>query len=386
MSAKKIKILQTIRQGKIGGGESHVLDLVQELDKDRYESVVLSFTKGPMIRRMEELGIKTYVIETEKPFDKSKRKEVSDILIAENIDIVHAHGTRANSNTYYSAKSLSIPIVYTVHGWSFHKGQNFLIKKLRVLGEQFLVGKSTITICVSNSNLQEGQGLFKIKNAVVIKNGINQQRFNPDNTYDDLRGELNIAKDEVLVGYIVRVTMQKDPLTLIRAVSLIDQSIKIKFLFVGEGDLLEEAKRLAAELNVGSKIIFLNFRQDVPNVLNAIDIYCLPSLWEGLPIGVLEAMAMRKAIVASDIEANKEIITNKQNGMLVPVKSPGLLAGALTMLAADSELRRTLGINAAKTIADNFNVQKMTRQVEDVYDSLVIQKNKESGSKSQESK
>jgi glycosyltransferase involved in cell wall biosynthesis len=371
MSVKKIKILQTIRQGKIGGGESHVLDLVQELNKDRYESIVLSFTKGPMIQRMEELGIKTYVIETEKPFDKSKRQAVSDILVAENIDIVHAHGTRANSNTYYSAKNSSIPIVYTVHGWSFHKGQNFLIKNLRILSERFLVNKATITLCVSNSNLEEGRNLFNIKNARVIKNGINQHRFNPDGTYKDLRAELNIQGDEILVGYIVRVTLQKDPLTLIKAISLIDRSLKIKFLFVGEGDLLEDTKKLAAELNVNSKIIFLNFRQDVPNVLNAIDIYCLPSLWEGLPIGVLEAMAMRKAIIATAIDATKEIITSQQNGILVPVKSPQLLADALTLLANDASLRQTLGVNAAKTIADNFNVQKMTRQIEAVYDQII---------------
>ncbi len=371
MSAKKIKILQAIRQGKIGGGESHVLDLVQELNKDRYESVVLSFTKGPMIQRMEELGIKTYVVETEKPFDKSKRQAVSDILVAENIDIVHAHGTRANSNTYYSARKLSIPIIYTVHGWSFHKGQNFLIKNLRILSERFLVNKATITLCVSNSNLEEGRKLFSIKNAQVIKNGINRQRFNPDGVYNDLRAELDIPKDEVLVGYIVRVTLQKDPLTLIKAISLIDPALKIKFLIVGEGDLLEETKKLATELKVDSKIIFLNFRQDIPNVLNAIDIYCLPSLWEGLPIGVLEAMAMRKAIIATDIDATKEIITNGQNGILVPVKSPQLLANALTQLANDKQLRQTLGINAAKTIADNFNVQKMTRQIEAVYDQIV---------------
>jgi len=371
MADRKIKILQAIRQGKIGGGESHVLDLVKALDKSKYESVVLAFTPGPMIDRMRELGIKSYVIETEKPFDKEVRPPVSEIMAAEGIDIVHAHGTRANSNVYYSARRLAIPLIYTVHGWSYHPGQNPLIKYLRILSEKYLVDKSTLTICVSNSNLEEAQTHFKLKNAIVIKNGIDEEKFNPDASYPDLRSDLGIKKDEVLVGYIVRVTLQKDPLTLIRAISLVDPALKVKVIFVGEGDLLDEAKKLAHELKVNSKIIFMNFRQDVPNVLNAIDIYCLPSLWEGLPIGVLEAMAMRKAIIASSIDANKEVITDMENGVLVPVRTPEVLADAIMLLAKDAELRKRLGTNAGKTIADNFNVQKMTRRVEAAYDSVV---------------
>lgn len=371
MAKNKIKILQTIRQGKIGGGESHVIDLVEALDKDRYESVVLSFTEGPMVEHMKSIGVKTYVIPTERPFDYSKWDEVKKVIEAEKIDLVHAHGTRANSNTNSSARKLGIPVVYTVHGWSFHPDQNFLLRSLRIWGEKYLVNKSTLTICVSDNNLNDAGKQFEMKRATVIKYGINLKKYNPDDSFLPVRKELGIADDVVLIGYIVRMTIQKDPLTLIRAIALMPDDPKLKFLFVGDGDLKDSVVSLAKELNVFSRIIFMDFRQDVPNILNAVDIYCLPSLWEGLPIGLLEAMAMRKAIVATAIDGTKEVINNMDNGIVIPVKSPQKLADALLLLAGNKELRDSMGKKAGETIEHEFNVDKMTRKIEKVYDNLI---------------
>jgi len=372
MSKKKIKILQTIRQGKIGGGESHVLDLVGELDQEHYESVVLSFTYGPMVDRMKAMGIKTYVIETEKPFDFTKWSKVKDILESENIDIVHAHGTRANSNTYNSAKKLGIPIVYTVHGWSFHPDQNYLLRSLRIMGEKYLVNKADLTVCVSDNNLNDARKEFEMKRACVIKYGINLKKFNPVNSFLDVRAELGIEANTILVGYVVRMTKQKDPLTLVRAIAMIPADLNVKFLFVGDGELKSEAIKLAKALNVYSRIIFMDFRQDVPNILNAIDIYCLPSLWEGLPIGMLEAMAMHKAVVVTAIDGAKEVIESFENGILVPVEDPVKLAEALVLLIENEELRTKIGENAGQTVLNSFNVSKMTRQIEDVYSNIIL--------------
>ena len=107
---RKIKILQAIRQGKVGGGETHVLDLVNELNKARFESVILSFTEGPMVDKLRADGFKVYVVPTEKPFNYKVWKAVKKIVEHEKIDMIHAHGTRANSNTFSTAKSLGIPI------------------------------------------------------------------------------------------------------------------------------------------------------------------------------------------------------------------------------------------------------------------------------------
>lgn len=371
MLNRKIRVLHAIRQGKIGGGESHVIDLVESLDKDRYESVVLAFTDGPMITHMKSLGIKSYVINTERPFDFTKWKAVRRVMERESIDIVHAHGTRANSNIYYSARRLGIPVLYTVHGWSFHPDQNPLLRRFRIAGERFLVNKASLTVCVSDNNQNDATKLFPMQRSTVVKYGINLSKFNSARDFQNVRCDFGISDQTVIVGYVVRMTIQKDPLTLVRAIALLPEDTDVKFLFVGDGDLKEEAIQLARALNVESKIVFECFRRDVPNILHAIDIYCLPSLWEGLPIGMLEAMAMGKAVVTTTVDGAKEVIQDGINGLLVPVRSPEKLAEALRLLIHDTQLRFRLGSEARETLVRDFNVETMTRKIEQLYWQLL---------------
>lgn len=367
---RKLRVLETIRQGTIGGGETHVMDLTQALNKDLYEPIVLSFTPGPMVDRLREMGITTHVIETEKPFNIFKWQQVKQLLKDEKIDVVHAHGTRAGSNTFWAARQLGLPILYTVHGWSFHVDQKPLLLKSRQLGEKLLLSQADVTICVSNSNYRDGLAFSPMKRAVVVNYGVNLQKYNPEGSFKDIRAELGIDKDTVLVGCIARVTVQKDPFTYLRAIAAVPASLPIKFLLVGNGDLKPAALQLAEELKIGSRLVFLEARQDVPDLLRALDIYCLPSLWEGLPIGLLEAMAMAKAVVVTGVDGTKEAVQDGVNGVLIPPQSPPQLAEALMRLAADAPLRQTLGNAARQTVLREFNVETMTRHVEQLYDQV----------------
>ena len=110
-TTKKIKVLECIRQGQIGGGESHLLSLVENLDRAKYDPVVLSFTDGPMIDRLKEMDVPTHVINSTKEFDFNVWKKVKQLLIKENIELIHAHGSRANSNLNIIARRLKIPII-----------------------------------------------------------------------------------------------------------------------------------------------------------------------------------------------------------------------------------------------------------------------------------
>jgi len=370
-ATKKIKILQAIRQGKVGGGETHVLDLVKELDKEKYESVILSFTDGPMVDKLKADGFKTYVVHTERPFNFNVWKDVKKIVEEEGIDLIHAHGTRANSNTFSSAKSFKKPLIYTVHGWSFHPDQSPLVKIIRTLSERFLVKVADKTICVSQSNLDEGKGKFPMPSSTVIVNGINQVKFNPDQDYKNIRNELGIAEDAVLVGYIARITAQKEPLTFLKAIAKIPVDLNVRFLIVGDGELKADMLVLCNELGLNSRIVFQDFRDDIPAILNGIDIFCLPSLWEGLPIALLEAMAMRKAIIATAIDGTKDLVTHLENGILVPTYSADKLAEAIEQLVNDPLLRNRIGLEAGKTVKEKFNIMDMTKKVEDVYDNVI---------------
>lgn len=372
--SKKIRVIECIRQGQIGGGESHLLSLVENLDRGRFEPIVLSFTDGPMISRLKEMDVETHVIHTERPFDFGKWKQVKALLKDKQVDLVHAHGTRANSNVLWPARWLNIPVIYTVHGWSFHPDQHPLVRRIRILGEKLLTSRTDLNISVSASNQQSGKEYIRSFRSIVVNNGIDQKKFNAEGSYRDIRKELGIPETDVLVLFIARFTSHKQPLALVRAfASIANDNPHIHLLMVGDGDEKEQAKQLTSENGLEKRITLQPFRHDVPAVLAAADIFVLPSLWEGLPIGLLEALAMGKAVIASNVDGAREIIRHNVNGILV---EPGKdlvnnLAKALASLSNDKHKREEFRRQAIATVKEKYNAGQMTRQIEQIYLELL---------------
>jgi glycosyltransferase involved in cell wall biosynthesis len=372
---KKIRILQGIRQGKIGGGEIYLMGLIDNLDKSRYEPVVLSFTDGPMVDHLKKQGIETHVIHTEKPFDIRIWKKVKKFIEEKDIDIIHAHGTRANSNLFWAAKKLKLPIIYTCHGWSFHVDQNPVVKKVRILSEEYLTSKMDVNICCSASSRDTGKKYFRNYDAKVIYNSVDAKKFNPYGQYKDIRKELGIAKDEIVIVSVARLTLQKQPLLLIRAFSEVSKKVpNARLLLVGGGELQDKVDALIASLNLGDRIICQSFRQDVPDVLAASDIFVLPSLWEGNPIALQEAMSMGKAVIGSHVDGTREIIQHKENGILIELENmEQQLVQELVTLCNDPSLRKSLQQQAINSIYGKYTVENLARQNEEVYEQLILQ-------------
>jgi glycosyltransferase involved in cell wall biosynthesis len=366
---EKIRVLECIRQGQIGGGESHLLSLVENLDRNQFHPVVLSFTDGPMIERLQAMNVETQVIHTTRPFDFTKWKTVKTFIEKNRIDLIHAHGTRASSNILWAAKSLGIPVIYTVHGWSFHQDQKPLVRQLRIMGEKYLTSRSSVNISVSKSNQQSGKQYIPAFESIVVNNGIDQVKFNPDQQYPDIRKELSIPADAMLIVFVARFTSHKQPLTLIQAFKeAVAKNPALHLLMVGDGDQKEEAVKKINEWKLNDKITLQSFRQDVPAVLAASDIFVLPSLWEGLPIGLLEAMSMGKAIIASNVDGTSEIIEHNKNGWLVETNDlVRTTAEALVHVSNDPDLRKRYREQARSTITERFNAATMTRQIEQIY-------------------
>ncbi len=373
---QKIKVLECIRQGQIGGGESHLLSLVENLDKSVFDPLVLSFTDGPMIERLQDMQVPTKIIPTTRPFDVTKWKTVRNFIREQQVDLIHAHGTRANSNVLWAAKSLGIPVIYTVHGWSFHPDQRSFVRKIRILGERYLTDRSDVNISVSASNQQTGKENLGRFTSVVINNGIDLQKFDPTRAYKDIRSQLGIAANDLLVLFIARFTAHKQPLALIKAFAQAAAQLPhLHLLLVGDGDQKEEAVRLIDQLQLQDRITLEKFRQDVPDVLAAADIFVLPSLWEGLPIGLLEAMAMGKAIIASRVDGTKEIIEHGVNGWLVDTEDlVNQLRDALVQLAGDPAKRERFSLQAMDTVRQRFNAADMTRRIENIYKEVLAKK------------
>jgi len=369
----KIRILEAIRQGQIGGGESHVFELTENIDRSKFELVVLSFTDGPLVKKIRNLGIKCFVIQTEKPFDWKVWSQVSKLIKSEKINIVHAHGTRALSNVFRSSKMNNIPIIYTIHGWSFHDDQKFLRKSISILIEKYLTRIVNKNISVSYMNRETGKKHLGKFHSEVIQNGVNLSKFNPLRQYKDIRKEFGISQKDTLVGYLARITKQKDPDSLVKAFAEIStQNDKIKLIIIGEGDLKHRMMELVDQYGLKDNVYTDDFRDDIPDILKAVDIYCLPSLWEGLSIGLLEAMAMKNAIIATNVDGTKEVIQEGVNGLLFDPGNYKALAENIIRLHEDIKERQKLQENAFQTVKLNFSIDGMVNKVESIYEDLAL--------------
>ena len=367
----KIKVLEVIRQGQIGGGESHLLDLITFMNKDKIEPVCLSFTSGEMISRLEAMGIKCYVIDTLKPFDIKIQHKIVQLIRDEGIHIVHAHGSRAASNMLFPARKLRLPIIYTVHGWSFHDDQNWFVRTLRQWSEKLICSMASRVICVSQSNAETGRDCFGLKGVDIIENGINLIRFDANNTFKPLRMEFGFTENDFVAGFIARCTKQKAPLEFLHALRLAhEQNSHIKGLFVGEGDMDADVDQMIEKYGMNEYVFRSKFRTDVPDLLHTINVYCLPSLWEGLSIALLEAMAMGKAIVATPTDGTKEVIVHEENGLVIPYNNPNALADAIIRLYEDHELYHQCGQHARQLVAQRFNAQRVADAVVHIYEQI----------------
>lgn len=363
-----IKVLEVIRQGRIGGGESHLLDLIYFLNKEEIKPICLSFTDGEMINRLTQMGIECHVINTEKPFDISIQKQIIKLIKDEGIELIHAHGSRAASNVIYPVWKLKLPFIYTVHGWTFHDDQSFPVKKIRSWSEKLICHYANKVICVSQSNMETGQAAFGLKNAAVIENGVNMDRFNPHSHYINLREKFGFSSSDFIVGFIARCTKQKNPIVFLDSlIKAHEKKPSIKGLFIGEGDMDPEVDAFIKTHQMSDYLFRSSFRTDVPELLNAIDAYCLPSLWEGLSIALLEAMAMEKAIIATPTDGTCELIHNEENGLIIPFNDVEALTDAIVTFAKSPEKCKLYGTSARSLVENKYNAKHVSDEVTKLY-------------------
>lgn len=367
----KLRILEVIRQGEVGGGESHVIDLTLGLRRRQaVEPVVLAFTDGHMTELLREAGVACFVINSHRAFDPRVFGRIEELVAGEHIDIIHAHGSRAASNMWAVAHCLHLPMVYTVHGWSFHAGQSPLAAWMRRQAERMLCRQAARVVCVSQSNRQTGIDAFGLEadKSVVIENGVNLQRFDPDAPRPDLRPQLGFAPTDFVCLFMCRITAQKAPLDFVRAVAAAHgRDSRVRGLMVGQGDMDAEVEACIAREVPPGVIVRQPFRADVPELLAMADVFCLPSLWEGLSVAMLEAMAMRKAVVVTLTDGARDIIRHRHNALVVPPADAGRMAEAIVEAATQPELCQRMGQRAAALVRQRFDSNRVAEQVEQIY-------------------
>jgi len=208
----------------------------------------------------------------------------------------------------------------------------------------------------------------------VIYNGIDTDRFfNLNGSL--IRSKLGISSEAHVIGTVGRLTLQKGQKYLIDAVSALREKIpQILLLIVGDGPMRGELENHIRALGVDKNTILLGTRRDIPQLLSAMDIFVLPSIWEGLGTALIEAMAAGKAIIASDIPPIREIINTEKIGILVPARNSSAITSSIEFLLVNKTFAVTLGNNAQERAFSDFNITTTVDKYTNLYEDILSNK------------
>lgn len=381
----KCNILYVIENVSFGGGERAFAQIINGLDKEGYEVSVACLPRSSGTSSelfVEEIQDSAQII----PFDLQNQLNLWNIfklikIIKEKkIDLVHSQGARADFFTRIAAGLIKVPIVVsTIAAPVEEYNVNPMKKAIYVILDRFSEGFVDKFIVVAEHVGRKLIQIHKIPSHKVVKihNGVDIKKYNYNSQIAVLvRKRLNIGPEVLLVGAIGRLTWEKGLLYFIEAAKRIrdsEQQIadKVKYLIVGEGKLEKSLRLKVKRLKLEEKVIFAGFRKDVREILGAIDILVLSSLREGFPLITLEAMAMGKPIVATNIEGVNESIVDGVTGILVLPKDPEDLAKAIVSLLKDKDSAQRMGMAGRRFVEEKFNFDIMIRQHKQLYEELI---------------
>jgi glycosyltransferase involved in cell wall biosynthesis len=207
---------------------------------------------------------------------------------------------------------------------------------------------------------------------VTVHNAIDPAKIKPVKSSQTIRGEFNIADSAPLIGATGRMMPVKAyDLFLRMAKAIIERRPDARFLLVGDGPKLSALRDLAKQLGIADKVIFPGFRDDIFDVTNAFDIFVISSHHEGVPMSLLEAMSLKKAIVSTAVGGINEVIENGVSGLLVEPDSPDALAGACLRILDDTDLKNLLENAAAKRIEGEFAIGALRQRMIALYREVI---------------
>ncbi len=364
---EKLRVMQITNNLGIGGLERVVVNLCRHLDRERFDvsACCLNF-RGPFAEELERDGITVYLTphKTDRT-DYTVFWNLKGILKETRPDIVHTHNTNALFDGFLASVLACVPLkIHTDHARRFPD-------KIRYMLTEGILGLFLDhVVAVSEETRQNLIRYEKIsgKKITVVNNGIDGSRYDISIDVNKKKKDLGLKSFKNIIGLGVRLTHQKGITHLIHAApEILHNHPDTAFVIAGDGYLMPELKTAAKSLRVEDKFFFLGPRLDLPEILQVMDVYVLPSEWEGLPLVILEAMAARRAIVATEVGGNSAAIEHGKSGYLVPPKDPAALAEMVCDLLSDPEKRERFSSAAQKKFYTSFEVKHMAHEYEQIY-------------------
>jgi len=381
---ERVNILYLITDLDIGGAEKALVRTVIGLDKRMYNPTVCCLRgRGPVAEEIESAGVPVAPLNMSGKFDLAAVFRLFRLLWKEEISIVHSYLYHANILGRIVGRVARVPIIISsersviLSEEVVNKNTLEMGSRLRRLMNGLSMRLSDRVVTVSELVRETLIAASKIdpKRLVTIHSGVNLEGYQIDGDITAKKKGLGLETSAAVIGAIGRLDRVKGVEYLLRAAAkVIFKTPDAAFLIVGDGSQREALEQLARSLGISHRMVFTGQRDDVPELLSTMDVLVLPSLYEGLPNAVLEAMAAGKPVIATRVGGTPEVVEDKVTGLLVPPRDPEALAEAIIALIQDRERAEAMGQVGRARVEEYFSVERMIAETETLYEELIEEK------------
>ncbi len=383
---ERVRVVQLVATGTNGGAQEHVATLLARIDQTRYDTRVISLSDGSAVKRWRSLGFCVEVVDAVADTDAATA--VADLLARWQTQVVHGHMYRAEVVGVLAAellteRGLARPyLIDTIHSSRIRvqEDRDLLVSLTPSIDRLIAVSKAVVAKL-------EREGRTGITPVELIYNGVDMARYDHTEACCTLPEEYGFPDGTPMVGVVARLEPEKGHTTLLEAWPAVLSAVPAaRLLIVGEGSLAAQLEDQAEALGLlgepcigdacvgtrharpGAAVVFTGRREDVPAVTAALDVAVLPSYREAQGLVILEAMALARPVVATDVGGIPEMIEDGVTGLLVPPHDAAALATAITRLLTDHPLADMIGRAGHRLVHERFCVERMVASIEGVYD------------------
>lgn len=380
----KIRVLQISESTGKGGSRNYLCSLAHSLDKNRFEvDVICSLLRDrdfyQDIKKMQDAGIKVIILPIKRNIsllsDLAAFFKLCSYIKKGRYDVVHTHSSKAGFLGRLAARLMGTrTVIHTPHYFCFITEDMPKVKKLFYFYlEKFAALFCDRIITVSESQRQDilKKGLVNAEKVITVENGVDIRKFS-GNGFDALknRQKLGLGGKSVVLGTVGILIERKGQRYLIEAFAeIIKEGFDMTLLIAGDGELRRELENLCGRLGLDSRVRLLGFRQDIPELLSLMDIFVFPSLWEGMPLAVLEAMASGLPVVCTEAHGAVDLIQNGKCGILVQKRDAKGIIEAIRYLVLNPDKAKGMGREARRLIHSNYTLEKQVSRIEEIYKS-----------------
>jgi glycosyltransferase involved in cell wall biosynthesis len=366
-----IKVLHLVSSGGLFGAERVILNLASKGEGITSYVGALNNHHNPHLEIIEEakrLGLNTVVFDSKGKFDLTTIKTIKKFIIENKIDIVHTHNYKSDLMGMFATKfSSTTKWMATHHGWIGTDQKLEFYEKI----DSFILKSSQKVVLVSQKVKQKFLHLKK-ERIVIIDNGIPIEKFDQLNRSEDIRRSLGIGSQDCAIVIVGRLAVEKGHEILLKAaVEVIKNTQDVKFIIVGDGPLREVLKKKSHDLALSDYVVFTGIREDMPDIYASCNMMVNASYAEGLPMTILEAMASRLPVIATDVGAVGKVIKNQENGILLPAGDAHQLALKMIELIQDKDKRQRFAQKAYQDVCERYSDTQMAERYKKIYYEIV---------------